>query len=94
MQFFAILYLLNFKLLPGTACLFAVCCTVSCGLVLLFRNKNRNTEEQLAYADYYKREEVQQMELVCFYLTYCTVFSVASYASLVLVHLHDPLTHD
>jgi len=42
---------------------------VSCGVVLLFRNKNRTSEEQLAYAEYYRREEeaatVQQLELVC-----------------------------
>jgi len=37
--------------------------------VLLFRNQNRTSEEQLAYADYYRSEEAaavtQQLELVC-----------------------------
>jgi len=46
---------------------------VSFGIVSFFRNTIRNSEEQLAYADYYRKEEeaatAQQMELVRFYLT-------------------------
>jgi len=48
-------------------------------LLLFFRNKARNAEDQLAYADYYRREEeaatMQQLVFTYFYVVFQWLFT-------------------